>query len=161
GAADAARPRRRGDRVNRRTFISLIGGAAAWPLAARAQQERMRRVAFLTIITQNDPDVQLLRSAVHDRLHELGWFRDIRIDYRWAGPDVESLRANATELVRSNPDLIVADSTAALTVLRPLSGDIPVVFLRVSDPVGAGFVNSLARPGGNLTGITNFEFAMG
>jgi len=102
--------------VNRRTFISLIGGAAAWPLAARAQQERMRRVAFLTIITQNDPDVQLLRSAFHDRLHELGWLdgRDIRIDYRWAGPDVESLRAHATELVRSNPDLIVADSTAAL-----------------------------------------------
>ena len=104
--------------MKRRDFIALLGGAAAtWPLAARAQQlERMRRVAFLTIITQNDPDVQLLRSAFHDRLHELGWFdgRDIRIDYRWAGPEVESLRAHATELVRSNPDLIVADSTAAL-----------------------------------------------
>jgi putative ABC transport system substrate-binding protein len=151
--------------IGRRKFLATLGGAAAaWPLAARAQHpERMRRVAFLTIITQNDPDVQLLRSAFHDRLHELGWLdgRDIRIDYRWAGPDVENLRAHATELVRSNPDLIVADSTAALTVLRPLSGDIPVVFLRVSDPVGVGFVNSLARPGGNLTGITNFEFAMG
>src|SRR5262245_49514246 len=150
--------------MRRREFITLLGGAAVWPVATYAQQpQQMRRVAFLTIITQNDPDVQLLRSAFHDRLHELGWFdgRDIRIDYRWAGPEVESLRAHATELVQSNPDLIVADSTAALTVLRPLSSDIPVVFLRVSDPVGAGFVNSLARPGGNLTGITNFEFAMG
>jgi putative tryptophan/tyrosine transport system substrate-binding protein len=151
--------------IERRKFLATLGGAAAaWPLAVGAQQlERIRRVAFLSIMTQNDPDVQLLRSAFHDRLHELGWLdgRDIRIDYRWAGPDVESLRAHVTELVRSNPDLIVADSTAALTVLRPLSGDIPVVFLRVSDPVGAGFVNSLARPGGNLTGITNFEFAIG
>jgi putative ABC transport system substrate-binding protein len=151
--------------VRRREFITLVGGSAATrPFAARAAQgERVRRVAFLSLMTQNDPDVKLLRSAFHDRLHELGWLdgRDIRIDYRWAGPDVESLRAHATELARSNPDLIVADSTAALTVLRPWSGDIPVVFLRVSDPVGGGFVNSLARPGGNLTGITNFESAMG
>jgi putative tryptophan/tyrosine transport system substrate-binding protein len=151
--------------VRRREFITLVGGSAATrPFAARAAQgESVRRVTFLSLMTQNDPDVKLLRSAFHDRLHELGWLdgRDIRIDYRWAGPDVESLRAHATELARSNPDLIVADSTAALTVLRPWSGDIPVVFLRVSDPVGGGFVNSLARPGGNLTGITNFESAMG
>jgi ABC-type uncharacterized transport system substrate-binding protein len=150
--------------MRRREFITLLGGAAAWPLTARAQQrEQMRRIGFLMEITQNDPDVQPRAAAFQGRLQELGWLegRNIRIDYRWAGPDVDRLSAHATELVRSNPDLIVANSTAALTALRPLSGDIPVVFLRVSDPVGAGFVNSLARPGGNLTGITNYEFAIG
>src|SRR5262245_11124158 len=110
--------------MNRRDFITLVGGAAtAWPLAARAQ-EGVRRVAFLSLMTQNDPDVQLLRSAFHDRLHELGWLngRDIRIDYRWAGPDVESLSAHATELVRSIRDLIASPSPAPFTLLRPLSG---------------------------------------
>jgi putative ABC transport system substrate-binding protein len=151
--------------MRRREFITLIGGAAAvWPLSARAQQgERMRRISFLMEITHNDPEAQPRVAAFQGRLQALGWLdgRNIRIDYRWAGPDADSLSAHAADLVRSNPDLIVANSTAALTAVRPMSGDIPVIFLRVSDPVGAGFVNSLARPGGNLTGITNYEFAIG
>src|SRR5262245_66521857 len=114
--------------IRRREFVLTLGSAAAaWPLAARAaraaQGERVRRVAFLSIMTQNDPDVQLLRSAFHDRLHELGWLdgRDIRIDYRWAGSDVESLRAHATELGGSSTDLMLADDIGGLSDLRTLS----------------------------------------
>jgi putative tryptophan/tyrosine transport system substrate-binding protein len=150
--------------MRRREFITLVGDAATWPLVARGQQTNQpRRIGVLMGIEQDDPDSQPRAFAFQQRLESLGWNSGskLRIDYRWLTPDAARLREDAGELAQSNPDLLVADTTAALTALRPLSHDLPVVFLRVSDPVGAGFINSLARPGGNLTGITNFEDSMG
>ena len=149
--------------MRRREFLGILG-AAVWPHSVCAQQaERVRRIAVLMGIAQSDPDALPRTAAFQKRLEILGWTDggNIRIDYRWLTPDAGRLREDAVELVKSNPDLIVADTTAALTALRPLAGDLPLIFMRVSDPVGAGFVNSLARPGGNITGITNFEDAMG
>ena len=153
--------------MKRREFISLLGGAAAAfasPPAARAQQDRrVRRIGVLMGLVENDPDAQPRIAAFRKRLQELGWTegRNIQFDYRWMTPGGERLRADAAELVKNAPDLIVADTTSALAALRPFSGDIPVVFLRVSDPVGGGFIDNLARPGGKITGIANFEYAMG
>jgi putative ABC transport system substrate-binding protein len=152
------------DQLKRRDFIAALGVAvASRPLAARAQQgAQMRRIGVLMGIEQNDPDAQPRALAFQRRLESLGWNEsNVRIDYRWLTPDAARLREDSADLAQSNPDLLVADTTAVLTALRPLSHDLPVVFLRISDPVGAGFINSLARPGGNLTGITNFEDSMG
>jgi putative ABC transport system substrate-binding protein len=112
---------------------------------------------------ETDPEAPPRVAAFERRLQGLGWTRgrNLRIDYRWASDDLEVLRAAAAELIALGPELMVADSTAALGTLRPLARGLPVVFLRVSDPVTAGFIDSLARPGGSITGVTNFEYSMG
>jgi putative tryptophan/tyrosine transport system substrate-binding protein len=150
--------------VKRRNFIMLVGGAAAWPITARAQPaERVRQLGVLMGMQQSDPEAGPRVAAFERRLQELGWTagRNVRIDYRWSSENSEKLRAQAAELIALAPELIVADGTAALTTIRPLARGLPLVFLRVSDPVGAGFIDSLARPGGSITGITNFEYMMG
>jgi putative tryptophan/tyrosine transport system substrate-binding protein len=150
--------------VKRRAFISLLGGAAAWPFAARAQQgEQVRRVGVLMSDAESDPEAQANAAAARQGLQELGWTdgRNVRIDYRWAGGDKDRMRALATELVALQPDVILARSTPATAALKAETRTIPIVFTTVSDPIGSGFVASVARPGGNITGFTNFESSMG
>src|SRR5262249_17254116 len=158
--ADAARARRRGDRMTgkmkRREFITLLGGAAAsWTLAARAQQgERMRRIGVLHNPAADDPDSQARVAALGQGLHELGWIdgRNVRIDYRWSLGDPDRIRRYAAELVALAPDVILTVGAASAGPLLQATRTVPVVFTSVIDPVGAGFVESLARPGGNATG---------
>jgi ABC-type uncharacterized transport system substrate-binding protein len=150
--------------LNRREFITLLGSAAvAWPLAARAQQpERMRHIAIMMAPAADDPEGEARVKAFRERLQELGWTEggNLRINYRWAaGPETS---ANfARELVALSPDVIVANGTPALTALHQTTHSIPVVFVVVVDPVGAGYVQSLARPGANITGFSTFEPEMG
>jgi putative tryptophan/tyrosine transport system substrate-binding protein len=165
-AARPARGRRRGNRmtIGRREFITLLGStAAAWPLAARAQQPAgIRRMGVLYILGPEDPEVQA-RNAVFERnLLQLGWTidRDLQIDWRYGGGDVESLRRYAAELAALAPDVILAVGSPTVAPLQQVTRTIPIVFSNVADPVGAGFVQSLARPGGNTTGFTNFEYSM-
>src|SRR5215831_17781746 len=150
--------------IGRRRFLATLGGSAvAWPLAARAQQpERMRRVGVLMAPSDSDPEAQRWMSALRDGLEKLGWNdgRNIRIDVRWGGGDAERLRAYAVELVSSNPDVIVAGATSALERLKRATQTIPIVFAQVSDPVGGGFVPSLAQPGGNITGFALYEYTI-
>src|SRR5215472_5301901 len=138
----------------RRDFITLLLGAAvAWPLAARAQQtERMRRLGMLMNRAADDPRGQVELAAFQQALQQLGWSdgRNIRIDTRWGGNDVDRDRGYAAELVALVPDLILASGTLSVAALRRETWTIPIVFNSVSDPVGAGFVDNLARPGGNI-----------
>jgi putative ABC transport system substrate-binding protein len=147
--------------VRRRQFITLLGGAAVWPLAARAQQPR--HIGVLTPFNERDPEVRSRVSAFQEALREAGWVegRNIRIDYRWAAGDLDRIRAYAAEIVGLAPEAILGASTPVLAALRKETQTIPIVFTGVSDPVGVGFVASLARPGGNLTGFANFEPEMG
>jgi len=147
--------------VRRRQFITLLGGAAVWPLAARAQQPR--HIGVLTPFNERDPEVRSRVSAFQEALREAGWVegRNIRIDYRWAAGDLDRIRAYAAEIVGLAPEAILGASTPVLAALRKDTQTIPIVFTGVSDPVGVGFVASLARPGGNLTGFANFEPEMG
>ena len=149
----------------RREFITLLGGAAAaWPLAARAQQpERMRRVGVLMHLAADDPEGQARLAAFTQGLQELRWTigRNVRIDYRWAAGDAERGRKYAAELVALAPDVILAAGGAVVAPLLQASRTVPIVFAQTPDPVGAGFVASLARPGGNATGFAIFEFGMG
>jgi putative tryptophan/tyrosine transport system substrate-binding protein len=152
------------DQLHRREFIALLGGAmATWPLAARGQQaERMRRVGVLYILGPDDQEAHL-RSAVFERsLQQLGWTvgRNLQIDYRLAAGDPDRLRQYAEELVSLAPDVIMAAGSVPIGPLLQATRTIPIVFSNVADPVGAGFVQSLARPGGNATGFTNFEYSM-
>jgi putative tryptophan/tyrosine transport system substrate-binding protein len=151
--------------MRRREFITLLGGAAAWPLTARAQQagEQIPRIGMLQPLAASDADAQRRVSAFQRRLQELGWTdgRNVRIDYHWAPGDTARIRAEAAQLVGSRPDVIVGVSTPVVTALRAETNTIPILFVQVIDPVAAGFVASLGRPGGNLTGVTNFEFTMG
>jgi putative tryptophan/tyrosine transport system substrate-binding protein len=150
--------------MRRREFMSLLGGAAAaWPLATRAQQpNRGRRVGVLMALPPNDSEGQERVAAFVQGLQQLGWTigQNIRISYRWAGGDSHDMPRYAEELVASNPDVILAHSSAAVAPLMQLTRTIPIVFTLVADPVDAGYVNSLAHPGGNATGFTNFEYAM-
>jgi putative ABC transport system substrate-binding protein len=150
--------------VRRREFITLLGGAAAaWPLAARAQQgERMRRVAFLHPYTENDPEVLARVVAFRQGLEALGWTenRNIRIEHRYSGGDLGQIQAYATELVRSAPDLIVGSGTPITAALQRATDTIPIVFNVVNDPVGQGFVATLSHPGGNITGFTFIDFPL-
>jgi ABC-type uncharacterized transport system substrate-binding protein len=150
--------------VKRRAFITLLGGAVAWPLAARAQQrERVRRVGVLMGMTADDPESQVRLAAFAQGLQQLGWSvgQNLQIDYRWGGGNAELMRKNATELIALAPDIILAHSSTALTPLLQATRTIPIVFTTVADPVGAGYVDSLARPGGNVTGFSNFEYTIG
>jgi putative ABC transport system substrate-binding protein len=147
--------------MRRRDFITLLGGAAAWPLAARAQQPKpMRRIGVLNYLTADDPDSSPRVAAFAQALQGLGWIdgRNIQIDYRWGGGDLDRSRKYATELVALGPDVILVSSGSALAALQNVTRTVPIVFVSVSDPVGAGYVASLARPGANTTGFTLFEY---
>ena len=149
--------------MRRRAFISLLGGAATWPLAARAQQgESMRRIGALMSTSADDPEGQARLAAFQQGLQQFGWTvgRNVRIDSRWPAGDSERLRKYAAELVALSPDVILATGSAAAGPLLQATRTIPVVFPIVIDPVGAGFVESLARPGGNATGFLLFEYGI-
>jgi putative ABC transport system substrate-binding protein len=149
--------------MKRREFITLLGGAAVWPLAARAQQpDRMRRIGVLMSLTADDPESTARVTAFAQGLQQSGWAdgRDVRIDYRWGAGDADLHRRYAAELVALSPDVILATSSPALAPLQQLTRTVPIVFVNIVDPVGAGFVESLARPGGNITGFTFFEYGM-
>ena len=146
--------------MRRREFIVLVGSAAAWPFAARAQQtERMRRIGVLSSLAETDLEAQAWDAAFRKRLVELGWIdgRNIHIDYRWGAGSVDRMHLFARELVRLNPDALVTISTPATAAVQAETRTIPIVFAVVSDPVGSGFVSSLANPGGNITGFLNIE----
>jgi ABC-type uncharacterized transport system substrate-binding protein len=149
--------------MRRRAFIKLIGGAATtWPLAARAQQrERMRRIGVLLNITADDPEAQTRLAAFAQGLQSLGWIvgQNVRVDYRWGSGSVDAVHKFADQLVALAPDVILAQSTAAVAPLLQSTRTVPIVFTVVADPVGAGYVQSLAHPGGNATGFTGFEYA--
>jgi putative tryptophan/tyrosine transport system substrate-binding protein len=149
--------------VRRRNFITLVGGAAAaWPLAARAQQSNsMRCIGVLMSTAADDPEGQARIAAFHQGLQQLGWTigQNVRIDSRWPAGDFETFHRYAAELVALSPDVILATGSAAAEPLLRATRTIPVVFVVVPDPVGAGFVNSLARPGGNATGFIQFDTA--
>jgi len=150
--------------VKRREFITLLGGAACgWPLAARAQQrERTRRIGVLQSLAADDPEGQGRLSAFAQSLQQLGWTigRNVQIDTRWAAGDAERFRGYAAELVALTPDVILAVGAAAVGPLRQVTRTVPIVFVNTSDPVGAGFVESLARPGGNATGFLLYEYGI-
>jgi putative tryptophan/tyrosine transport system substrate-binding protein len=150
------------DRLKRREFITLLGGAAAWPLAARAQPgERVRRVGVLMYLAADDAEGQARLAALTQALKQLGWSdgRNLKIDTRWATAD--DIRRHAAELVALAPDVLVAGTgTATVAPLLQATRTVPIVFVSVIDPVGSGFVASLAQPGGNATGFTIFEFGM-
>ena len=150
--------------MRRREFITLLGGAAvAWPLAARAQQpEQMRRIGVLTNLVADDPEAQARVGAFLQGLQELGWAvgRNMRIEYRWGAGDADRTRGYAAELVALAPDVILTSGASALAPLLQATRSVPVVFAQVPDPVGAGFVNSLARPGGNTTGFITYEYGL-
>ena len=149
--------------MKRRGFITLIGGAAAWPLAARAQQAgRMRRIGVLTNLAENDPEARFRNAALLEELQQLGWIegRNMQIDYRFALGNMARLRQYAAELVALAPDVILATGQEATGALQQATRTVPIVFVLVPDPVGAGFVDSLARPGGNVIGFTPFEFGI-
>ena len=151
--------------MRRRQFITLIGGAAAgWPLVARTQQgERMRRIGVLMSSATDDPGGQARIAAFLQGLQQLGWAdgRNARIDTRWTAGNADDIRKYAAELVALAPDVILATGSATLGPLLQATRAVPIVFVHVPDPVGAGYVDSLARPGGNATGFTNFEYGMG
>jgi putative tryptophan/tyrosine transport system substrate-binding protein len=150
--------------MERREFIALIGGAAvAWPLAAGAQQpDRMRRIVFLHGLAEDDPEVQTRIAAFRQGVEALGWRENhnIQIDNRFSGGDLNQIQVHAAQTVASAPDLIVASSTPVLAALKQATRTIPIVFCIVNDPVGQGFVASLARPGGNITGFTYIDFPL-
>src|SRR5262245_22591778 len=152
--------------MRRREFITLVGGAAAaWPIAARAQQtERARRIGVFINLAEGDREGQRSIVAFQSGLRDLGWIegRNIQVDYRWSpGADTSRMRAIAADLVASKPDLVLASATEGLAEFSNATRSIPIVFVSVSDPVGQGFVSNLARPGGNITVFTAFEFSMG
>ena len=150
--------------MRRREFISLIGGsAAAWPLMARAQQvDTVRRIGVLTNLSKDDPEGRARDEAFAERLRQLGWSEDrnLRIEERRTGGSAELAHKYAAELVALAPDVIVTTGSAGLIPLLQMTRTIPIVFTIVPDPVGAGFVDSLARPGGNATGFSQFEYGL-
>src|SRR5215475_4787017 len=150
--------------MRRRDVITLLGGAAAaWPIAARAQpSERVRRIGVLTNLAADDPEGQVRFTAFAQALAQLGWNvgQNLRIEQRWAAADAERIRRFAAELVALAPDVVLATGAAGVAPLLQATRTVPVVFVLVPDPVGAGFVGSLARPGGNATGFVQFDYAI-
>jgi putative ABC transport system substrate-binding protein len=150
--------------MRRRDFITLLGGAAAWPVAALAQQrERLRRIGFLfSSLAGDDPEGQTRITAFVQGLQERGWTdgRNVRIEYRWGSNDAERVRKYAAELVALAPDVVLAGGPQAVEALQRETRTLPIVFAAAGDPVGAGYVASLARPGGNSTGFMSIEFGL-
>jgi putative ABC transport system substrate-binding protein len=151
--------------MRRRDFISgIAGSAAAWPAAVRAQQaDRIRRIGLLTPLAPSEPEGRARLDAFRRGLEKLGWTdgRNCSIDYHWTTDELDRVQVAAAKLVASMPDLIVVNSTVMLSALKRVTQAIPIVFVQVPDPVTLGLVSSLARPGGNITGFTNFEYALG
>ena len=149
--------------MRRREFITLLGGAAvAWPLTARAQQpERMRRIGVLAPTAPDDAEAQTRFAALRQGLQRFGWIegRNLQIDARWGAGDAGAIGRAATELAALAPDVIVASGRAAAAILQA-TRTVPIVFVSVPDPVGSGFVESLAQPGGNATGFIMFEYGL-
>ena len=149
--------------IERRKLLATLGGAVAWPLAARAQQpERMRRIGVLMNLAVGDPEGEARIAGFVQGLQQLGWSdgRNVRIDYRWAAGDAGHFQRYAEELLALAPDGIFAAATPSVRALQHVTRTVPIVFAIVADPVGAGFVDSLARPGGNVTGFTPFEYGI-
>jgi len=149
--------------MKRRAFIWLLGGAATWPLTTGAQQgERVRRIGALMSVAADDPEAPARVGAFSQGLAELGWTigRNVRIDYRWYAGDADMARKYAVELVALAPDVVLAAGTQGVTAIQQVNRPVPVVFVGVADPVGAGFVNNLARPGGNATGFMLYEYSL-
>jgi putative ABC transport system substrate-binding protein len=149
--------------MRRRSFITLLGGAAAWPLAARAQQpDRMRRVGVLAGMGESDPEAQSTVEALDQTLQRFGWVegRNLRIDRRWGAGNPGRIATFAKALIALEPDVIVAHGTPAVIALRKETGTIPIVFVQVTDPIDSGFIANLAHPGGNMTGFTSQEPSM-
>jgi len=150
--------------MKRREFVTLLGGAAAmWPLAARAQQgERMRRIGVLMTLAEDDPQGQARFAAFVEGLQQFGWRNggNIRLDVRWTAGNLDEIRKYAAELVALAPDVILASTTPSVAALQAATRSLPIVFALTADPVGAGFVESLARPGGNVTGFVPFEWGL-
>ena len=149
--------------MRRRDFITLVGGVAAWPLAARAQQPaRMRRIGVLSAFAESDFEAHGNVTAFRQALEKLGWTDggNVRIDYRWGSADAGRIRAYAIELVDLKPDVILVSTALVLQSLQQLTRTVPIVFTQISDPVGSGFVASLSHPGGNVTGFTPAEFSV-
>jgi putative ABC transport system substrate-binding protein len=150
--------------MRRREFITLLGGAAAaWPMAARAQQpDRVRRIGVLIALAESDPEGQARIAAFHQGLQQSGWTvgHNVRIDTRWGAGDADRMRRYAAELVSLAPDVILASGGTVVGALLQATRTVPIVFTQTSDPVGAGYVASLARPGGNATGFTISEYGI-
>ena len=149
--------------LRRRQFITLLGGAAAWPLAARAQQPaQLRRIGVLMPFAEDDPVGQARVAAFVQGLQQSGWTdgRNVRIDYRWSAGDADRIRKLAMELIALGPDVVMAFTSAAVAPLRQVTSTVPIVFAVVADPVGAGYVESLARPSGNVTGFEAYEYGV-
>jgi putative ABC transport system substrate-binding protein len=148
---------------NRRRFITLLSSAAAWPIASKAQQsKRVRRVGVLNILATDDPEAHARKAVFEQTLEQLGWSigRDLKIENRQVGGDLDSLRRYSAELVALTPDVILSIGSLTLAPLQQATRTIPIVFVNVPDPVGAGFVESMAHPGGNITGFSNLEYSM-
>src|SRR5262249_4316794 len=147
--------------MKRREFITLLGGAAVWPLAARAQQ--MRRIGVFMSLAAGGKQAQARLAAVLRGLAEFGWTRgrNVRIDIRWGAGDADRNRRQAVELVALAPDVILASGGSIVGPLLQATSTVPIVFTQTPDPVGAGFVESLARPGGNATGFSIFDYSLG
>ena len=150
--------------IGRRHFITLLGGAAVWPLAARAQEAgQVRRIGVLLNLRSDDPDAINRITAFVQALQPLGWIvgRNLRIEYRWSAGDAAAVRKHAEELAALAPDVILTSGAPSLTPLLQATRSVPIVFVLVADPVGAGLVESLAHPGGNATGFLALEYAIG
>jgi putative tryptophan/tyrosine transport system substrate-binding protein len=149
--------------MRRRDFITLLGGAATWPVGAHAQQgDRIRRIGVIGVLAEDDPETIARRAAFEQELQVLGWKveRNIRIEYRWAAIDPTRTGKLAAELSAFAPDVILASSNVVLAPMLQAAPITPIVFTQVIDPVGSGFVESMARPGGNVTGFTQFEYSL-
>jgi len=149
--------------MRRREFLGILGGAAAWPVVSKAQQpERVRNIGMLNILGSDDPEAQARRAVFEQTLQQLGWMvgRDLKIEIRQIGADLDSTRRYAAELIALAPDVIVSIGSISVAPLQQATRTIPIVFMNVPDPVGAGFVESIAHPGGNITGFSNFEYSM-
>jgi putative tryptophan/tyrosine transport system substrate-binding protein len=150
--------------MRRREFIAGLGGAAAWPVVARAQQpSKVRRVGLLMNFPEGDAEGKARLAAFLQRMRELGWSEgsNLKLESRWSGADTERMRTAARELIALEPDLVIGVGTPAVSALARETNSIPIIFTQVSDPVGSGLVAHLARPGGNVTGFTLFEFSIG
>jgi len=146
--------------MRRRDFITLIGAATTWPLALRAQQpERLRRISVLLGVPENDPETNSRVRAFRLGMRDAGWVegRNVQIEFRYAGTDPDAIKKHVGELIRLAPDVIVANSSPVMALLRPATNSIPIIFVVVNYPVGQGFIPNLARPGGNVTGFSFIE----